>query len=55
MCDHCYRGRCERCTGCWHETEHDFSDRDGIDDGYDEDRATDRYEKFYDRMFGDAV
>lgn len=55
MCSACYLGRCEDCPGCWHEIEHDFSDWHAVDDTYESDRATRRYEDFYDRMFGDCA
>jgi hypothetical protein len=55
-CRACQDNDCEACTGCWHETTHDFSDRF---DNYDEDAAIDRaerrYDTFYDRMWGDAA
>jgi hypothetical protein len=55
MCDACYRNDCARCQGCWHDIEHDFSDRTQPDDGYEADRAADRYERHYDRLWGDAA
>lgn len=56
ICRACASGDCRNCPGeCWCEVTHDFSDAHDYDEGDMADRATARYEKFYDRMFGDAL